>query len=331
MENAHNHWRPSASLEAIQLRAELLARLRQYFADQGVLEVETPLMSSGTIPDPHINSYSIHCPQTLKTAGEAGRYLSSSPEFAMKRLLAAGSGSIYQVCKAFRQDEQGRMHNPEFTLLEWYRLEFDHHRLMDDVVALVTKLADGFRYFESQERLTYRAVFQRYLGLDPFDDVQNLVACAREQGIGPVAGLSETDRDGWLDLLMGQCIQPRLGRNRMTFVYDYPASQAALAQIQASSPPVAERFELFIDGVELANGFHELRDASEQRQRFEQDLVRRKATGQELVKLDVNFLAALDAGLPACSGVALGLDRLQLVLMGASRLDEVMAFPLNRA
>lgn len=330
MNDAKDHWRPSASLEAIQLRAKLLARLRQYFDGEGVLEVETPLMVSGTIPDPHIPSFSIDSTNSQNNADDSNRYLSSSPEFAMKRLLAAGIGSIYQVCKAFRQDEQGRMHNPEFTMLEWYRVGFDHHQLMDDVVALITKMAEGIRYFETEERLTYRAVFQRYLGLDPFDDVRSLMDCARDQGVGPVHGLDDTDRDGWLDLLMGQCIQPQLGKNRMTLVYDYPASQAALARIRAESPPVAERFELFIDGVELANGFHELLDAEEQRQRFDQDLSRRKIDSLEPVLLDEYFLEALEAGLPACSGVALGLDRLQLVLMEARSLDEVMAFPFDR-
>jgi lysyl-tRNA synthetase class 2 len=248
----------------------------------------------------------------------------------MKRLLAAGSGDIYQVCKAFRQGEQGRMHNPEFTLLEWYRVDFDHHQLMDDVVALVAQLAEGLRDFKTEERLTYEAVFQEYLGLDPYSDMQSLMAWARDQGIGPVPGLSDTDRDGWLDLIMGQYIQPRLGKGRLTFVYDYPASQAALARIRADSPPMAERFELFIDGVELANGFHELQDPGEQRERFALELERRKALGLDPVYLDEYFLQALEAGLPACSGVALGLDRLLLVLMGHGHLDEVMAFSYSR-
>jgi lysyl-tRNA synthetase class 2 len=330
VDHTNDHWRPSASLQAIQFRAGLLARLRQYFLQQGVLEVETPLISSGTIPDPHIPSFSLDLHHTGISSESSCRYLNTSPEFAMKRLLAAGSGSVYQVCKAFRQGEQGRLHNPEFTLLEWYRVGFDHHQLMDDVVALIARLSDGLRKFEPEERLTYQAVFQRYLGLDPFGDIQGIIACARNQGIGPVTGLSDTDRDGWLDLLMGQCIHPRLGENRMTFVYDYPASQAALARISEDKPPVAERFELFIDGVELANGFHELQDVVEQRKRFQQELMRRKAAGLASVSLDEYFLESLEAGLPACSGVALGLDRLQLVLMGAKSLDEVIAFPFNR-
>ncbi|WP_455218317.1 EF-P lysine aminoacylase EpmA [Kaarinaea lacus] len=328
--NRESRWWPSAPLETIQVRAKLLARLRSYFATAGVLEVDTPIMVSGTIPDPHIPSFSVNPNLASTRPGTLGPYLGSSPEFAMKRLLAAGSGSIYQVCKAFRQGEQGRFHNPEFTLVEWYRTGFDHHRLMDDVSALVTSLAEGYRTLEAEERLTYRSVFQRYLGVDPFDDVQVLRTCAQDHGMDPVSGLDDQDRDGWLDLMISQCIQPRLGENRLTFVYDYPASQAALSRIRADIPPVAERFELFIDGVELANGFHELQDAREQRERFEHDLQRREISGLEPVMLDEYFLDALEAGLPGCSGVALGLERLQMVLTGAGSLAEVMLFPHDR-
>jgi lysyl-tRNA synthetase class 2 len=249
----------------------------------------------------------------------------------MKRLLAAGSGSIYQICKAFRQGEQGRLHNPEFTLLEWYRPDFDHHRLMDEVATLVILLAEGYRVFESEERFTYGDCFQSYLELDPYvADVPRLKACAQQQGLEINSGLAEMDRDGWLDLLMSHCIQPKLGQNRQSFVYDYPASQAALAKIRPDSPPVAERFELFIDGVELANGFHELQDAAEQRTRFEQELRGRRESGLEDVAYDEYLLAALEAGLPECAGVAMGLDRLLLVLTGTSQLEDVVCFPFDR-
>lgn len=325
--NKEKNWRPSASFDAIQRRAECLARIRRYFADKEVLEVETPLLVSATIPDPNIPSFSTVAAQP----GGFRRYLSTSPEFAMKRLLAAGSGPIYQVCKAFRQGEQGGIHNPEFTLLEWYRPGFDYHQLMDDVVALITVLADGHRVFETEERLSYSECFQHYLGLNPHEaDVDHLKACAEEQGLGTNTGLSETDFDGWLDLLMSHCIQPHLGLNRPCFVYDYPASQAALAKIRPDTPPVAERFELFIDGVELANGFHELQDADEQRARFERELRRRREAGLEPVEIDEYLLDALVAGLPDCAGVALGLDRLLLVLTGASRLEDTLSFPFDR-
>lgn len=311
-------------------RAKLLSRVRQYFDDTGALEVETPLLTSATVPDPNIPSFSTS--SVGKSPGESRRYLNTSPEFAMKRLLAAGSGPIYQTCKAFRQGEQGRLHNPEFTLLEWYRPGFDHHQLMDEVATLVKILTDAQRTFEQEERLTYGDCFQRYLGLDPYSaDVPRLKRCANEQGLGPVSGLAEDDKDGWLDLLMGHCIQPNLGNNRLTFVYDYPQSQAALAIIRPGSPPVAERFELFVDGVELANGFHELQNAQEQRLRFENDLASRQTGGLEPVPIDGNLLAALEAGLPDCAGVAIGLDRLLLVLMRVSRLDDVITFPYERA
>ncbi len=306
--------------------------MRRYFAEKGVLEVETPLLASATTPDPNIPSFST----AAANAGEQSRYhscryLSTSPEFAMKRLLAAGSGPIYQICKAFRQGELGRLHNPEFTLLEWYRPGFDHHRLMDEVAALVMDLAEGYRVFEVEERLTYGECFQRYLDIDPYVvDAPRLKICAEQQGLETNSGLAEMDRDGWLDLLMSHCIQPNLGQGRLSFVYDYPASQAALAKIRPGSPSVAERFELFIDGVELVNGFHELRDAAEQKARFESELQHRQENGLDGVKIDEYLLDALEAGLPDCAGVAMGLDRLLLVLTGASGLEEVLTFPYVR-
>jgi len=331
-EQDSTHWRPSASLEAIKLRAECLTRIREYFAEEGVLEVETPLMTMGTIPDPNIPSFSINFPENKNSQGKTRRYLSSSPEFAMKRLLTAGSGSIYQVCKAFRQGEQGRMHNPEFSLLEWYRVGYDYHQLMDEVEALVTKLANGLRTFEADEKVSYRDVFLRALEIDPMvASIHELKTCAQDYGVGSVVGLDNSDRDAWLDLLMGHCIQPLLGKNRLTFVYDYPASQAALASIREGEVPVAERFELFIDGVELANGFNELGDVEEQKERFSGDLAKRKARGMDEIELDEYFLAALEAGMPECAGVALGLDRLLLVLMGSQRLEDVLAFSFDLA
>ncbi|MBE9549755.1 MAG: EF-P lysine aminoacylase GenX, partial [Proteobacteria bacterium] len=262
----------------MQQRAELLIRVRRYFAENGALEVETPLLASATTPDPNIPSFTT----AVANPGDSRRYLNTSPEFAMKRLLAAGSGSIYQICKAFRQGERGGLHNPEFTLLEWYRPGFDHHRLMDEVAALVIGLAEGYRAFGTEERLTYGDCFQRYLELDPYAaDVSCLKTRAEQQGLEINSGLADMGRDGWLDLLMSHCIQPHLGQNRLSFVYDYPASQAALARIRPGSPPVAERFELFLDGVELANGFHELQDAAEQRTRFEEELGRRQENGLE--------------------------------------------------
>ncbi len=309
-----------------------MGRLRRFFADKGVLEVETPLLSSAATTDPQIHSFETRY-QGPGAAQGRPLYLATSPEFAMKRLLAAGSGPIYQVCKAFRQGEAGRLHNPEFTLLEWYRPGFDHFQLMDEVEQLVIELADGRLPDAAAERLSYAALFQRHLGLDPHTaDSETLARCAA--GFPALAGLSGLGRDGWLDLLMSHVIQPRLGQGRLTFVYHYPASQAALARIRqpaADAPAVAERFELFYRGVELANGFHELTDSAEQRARFERDRAQRHVQGLPFMPMDERLLAALGEGLPPCAGVALGLDRLLLVFNGLTQLSDTVAFPFERA
>lgn len=310
----------------------MLKCLRRYFAQQGVLEVETPLLASAGTTDPHIPNFSFSDTRSSGLDDVTRRYLNTSPEFAMKRLLAAGSGPIYQVCKAFRQGEQGRHHNPEFSLLEWYRPGFDHHQLMQDVAALVGELAEGLREFGPVEYLSYHDCFQQQLGLDPHTATAKMLRdCAQKNGLPMVSGLADDDRDGWLDLLMSLSIQPQLGRGHLCFVYDYPENQAALARVRPGNPAVAERFELFIDGVELANGFHELQDAEEQRSRFEADLVQRQKAGQEEIVLDERLLSALAAGLPACAGVALGLDRLQMVLSGEQYLRGVLSFDYERS
>ncbi|MEM7356633.1 MAG: EF-P lysine aminoacylase EpmA, partial [Acidobacteriota bacterium] len=249
-------------------RAGLLADLRCFFAERGVLEVETPLLAAGTITDPHLASLSCEI-----AAGAAPRlYLQTSPEFAMKRLLAAGSGAIFQICKAFRDGEAGSRHNPEFTLLEWYRPGFDHHRLMDEMDELLGAILG----LPAAERLTYAEAFERHAGLDPHRaPLVDLRAVAGSRGI-EIVGAAPDDRDGWLHLLMSHLVEPELGRRRPTFLHDFPASQAALARVREGDPPLAERFEVYSEGVELANGFHELRDAGEQRRRFAADLEQRR-------------------------------------------------------
>lgn len=330
MAEQSSDWRPSATLATLRQRAELLARLRGYFAQQGVLEVETPLLASAGVTDPHIPSFSLS--DTPGQDGGTQRYLNTSPEFAMKRLLVAGSGPIYQVCKAFRQGEQGRHHNPEFSLLEWYRPGSDHHQLMQDVAALISELAEGLRKFGPVEYLSYHDCFQQQLGLDPHTATAPVLReCAQQNGAPVVCGLADDDRDGWLDLLMSLCVQPHLGRGHLCFVYDYPESQAALARVRPGNPAVAERFELFIDGIELANGFHELQDAGEQRARFEADLARRQRDGLEPIIMDERLLGALEAGLPTCAGVALGLDRLLMVLAEKQYVREVLSFDYGRS
>lgn len=291
------------------------------------MEVETQLCASAPTPDPTLASLRTHYLGPLYPGGKT-LYLQTSPEFAMKRLLAAGSGPIYQICKAFRNGEAGRWHNPEFTILEWYRPGWDHHGLMSEVAALAQRILGADRPVEKH---SYGDLFAQYLGLDPHAaDSRELRACALEQGLAGVDALDLTAGD-WLDLLLTQCIEPRLGREGLCFVYDYPATKASLARIRADSPPVAERFELYVQGIELANGFHELTDAQEQRRRFAQESDSRRRAGQEVPPLDEHFLAALEAGLPSCSGVALGVDRLLMLALGRQRIDEVIAFPLDRA
>jgi lysyl-tRNA synthetase class 2 len=251
----------------------------------------------------------------------------------MKRLLAAGSGSIYQICKVFRDGEAGRLHNPEFTMLEWYRVGFDHHRLMDETGELVRQLLAPYLSLEAPERLSYREAFQRHAGLDPHTAAAgDFATSAKAHKIGvPPELLTQNDLAVWRDLLLTHVVEPMLGQGRLTFIYDYPAAQASLARIQPGDPPVAARFELYLNGIELANGFHELADADEQRTRFERQLHTRAVSGQPLVPMDERLLAALAQGLPDCAGVALGFDRLVMLAAGLRTIEDVIAFPIDRA
>ena len=328
MDLDHASWRPTASIEMIRCRAQLLAKIRTYFEQTNVVEVETPVCSFHAATDPAIESFQLaytgpgfSSPQRL--------YLQTSPEFPMKRLLAAGSGAIYQICKAFRDGESGRQHNPEFTLLEWYRPGFNHHQLMDDVAGLINSVLPEPREVEC---LSYGGIFKRHLNIDPHIATQTeLQQCAKQHGIADADRLDLPSKDGWLDLLLTHCIEPQLGKNCLSFVYDYPASQASLARIGAGSPPLAERFELYVEGMELANGFHELNHADEQCQRFTKDLEKREKEGLPAVPMDKNLLAAISAGLPDCAGVALGIDRLLMQITEAAHIDQVLTFPITRA
>ena len=317
-------WRPTATLDALKRRAVMLAAAREFFARRGVLEVETPILSAAAVSDPQIES------MATRVAGLAAPlYLGTSPEYAMKRLLAAGSGDIYQICKVFRDGERGRWHNPEFTLIEWYRLGFDDSALMNEVEALVASLLSPYRLLGPAERLSYSAALRLHAGVDAHEASEHdLSEAARRHGIECDADL---DRDAKLDLLMGLIVGPRLGLERPCFVCDYPASQAALARLKPGQVPVAARFELYLDGVELANGFHELIDGVAQRGRFERDLTLRRDRGQVQPPLDERLLAALAAGLPDCAGVALGFDRLAALALGAPRLADAMAFTIDNA
>ncbi len=324
-------WRPSATLEILRERARLLALIRAFFADRAVLEVDTPVLSRAAGTEPHLCSFTTQ--YSGPSAPSDGRlYLHTSPEYPMKRLLAAGSGSIYQISKVFRDGEAGRRHNPEFTLLEWYRTGFDHLRLMDEVEALVASVLQKPLSLRETQRLSYREAFLRYAGIDPHTaDTADLADCARRHGITTAIGVENADRTAWLDLLMTHLVETQLGRDCLCFVYDYSADQASLARVRPGTPDLAERFELYVQGVELANGFHELADSAEQRRRFEQDNAARHARGLPELPLDKHLLAALAHGLPDCAGVALGLDRLMMLAVHAQAIQDVIAFPIDRA
>lgn len=300
-----------AGLQQLRDRARMYRHIRAFFDDLGYLEVDTPLLGVSSNSDSHIHSI------RARVMG-APVYLQTSPEFAMKRLLAAGSGSIYQICHAFRDEEKGRLHHPEFTLLEWYSLGFDYRQLMDQVESLIASL---LQQHVSIPRMTYFECFAQVLGLDL---AEAGAATCRQAVTAHIPGIDAQglSRDDCLDLLMSQVVA-RTFRG-FTFVYDYPASQAALARIKPDNPSCAERFELFYADLELANGFTELTDVQEQRRRFEQDNRQRHSQGREVIPLDEAFLAALEVGLPACAGVAIGLDRLMLVSSNSSDISQVL-------
>ncbi|HVF33787.1 MAG TPA: EF-P lysine aminoacylase EpmA [Candidatus Saccharimonadia bacterium] len=318
---------PTATREALLLRARLYALIREFFASRDVLEVETPILSEAGNTDPNIESFrtefSGHAAQ-----GEQTRWLRTSPEFPLKRLVAAGIGDCYELGRVFRNGEAGRRHNPEFTMLEWYRVGFDHHALMDETAALIVAALSLVSRRVSIEKSSYRELFLAHAGVDPFaTTTRELHDALADFGIC-TDGLS---RDDWLDLVLTHRIEPVLRDDVLLIVHDFPPSKAALAKVREGTPAVAERFELMLGAVELANGYHELTDAREQRERFLADNARRRGRNLGEPPLDERLLAALEAGLPACAGVALGVDRLLMAMLGANRLDDVLAFPFDRA
>ena len=312
--------------ERLVLRARLYALIRAFFAQRGVLEVETPMLSAAANTDPNIASFRTRF-HGHADAGPATRWLRTSPEFPLKRLLAAGLGDCYELGRVFRDGEAGGRHNPEFTLLEWYRVGWDARRLALEVAELVQAALASIAQTARVEVLTYAELFARALGVDAHGaDVQTLRAALGGLRVHP-EGL---DRDDWLDLLLTHRIQPLLPAGLITVVHDYPASQCALARVRPGDPPVAARFEVYLGAFELANGYHELNDAAEQRRRFRADNARRRARGLPAMPRDENLLAAL-GDLPDCSGVALGVDRLLMGMAGAAHIGEVLAFDFARA
>jgi lysyl-tRNA synthetase class 2 len=319
-------WKPTAASKALHLRARLNALVRKFFAERGVLEVETPVLSAAGNTDANIESFVLdfHGPTA---AGPARRWLRTSPEYAMKRLLAAGVGNCYELARVFRDGEAGRMHNPEFTMLEWYRIGWTHHQLMDECAELVRDAMRLAGRSVSVRESSFRQLYHDSLGIDP-------LTASEAELRAPLAvfdiNADGLTRDDWLDLLMTHMIQPTIPANRVLMVYDYPKSQAALARVRPGDVPVAERFEVYLGPVELANGYRELNEAGEQRERFERDLSRRQKRGAVQPPIDERLLAALPA-LPDCAGVALGIDRLLMAMLGTDRLPDVLAFPFDRA
>lgn len=321
-------WRPGAGIEALRLRARLNHCIRAFFAARGVLEVETPLMSAAGNTEPNIRSFGLDYAGPNAGASRR-RYLRTSPEFPLKRLLAAGVGDCYELGRVFRDGECGGRHNPEFTMLEWYRLGFDHYRLMDEVAELLLAAFALVGRRLSVRRSSYRALFREHAGVDPATASEADLRAALAGHDIEAEGL---ERDDWLDLLLTHRIEPALPRDELLLLHDFPASQCALARIAGEGDEAyACRFEAYVGGVELANGYHELSDAGEQRARFERDNQRRRARGDAELPIDENLLAALQHGLPDCAGVALGVDRLMMLLTGSERIDQVIAFAGPRA
>jgi lysyl-tRNA synthetase class 2 len=317
-------WRPTAGIAALRRRAQALRSTREFFNSRQVLEVETPAMVNAPVSDVNLGSVSVNVP-----GRDAPLFLHTSPEYAMKRLLAAGSGDIYQICRVYRGAERGRQHNPEFTMLEWYRLGFTLEDLMREVADLTRELLGAAQL--PVEFLSYRDALRRHAGFDPFEaDIAELQRAAQALGLS-ADHARVASRDELLDLIVGAQVGPALGAATLTFLHRYPASQAALARLDADDPRVALRFELYHHGVELANGYHELTNGAEQRLRFAADQKTRASRGLPTFALDAHLLSALDAGVPDCAGVALGFDRVLMLAMGATNIDQVLAFPTERA
>ncbi|GLQ89962.1 EF-P lysine aminoacylase EpmA [Dyella flagellata] len=312
--------------QRLQGRAKLYAMIRAFFADRGVLEVETPILSAAGNTDPNIESFSAPFHGHVD-AGARDRWLRTSPEYPLKRLLADGVGDCYELGRVFRNGEAGERHNPEFTMLEWYRVGWTHRQLMEEAIALVeASLALVGRRVEVLIE-GYRQLFLDELGLDPLNaDIEELRAPLAQYNIHP-EGLT---RDDWLDLLITHKLQPAFPRDRITVIHDYPASQSALARIRPGDPPLAERFELYLGPHELANGYHELNDAAEQRTRFERDNARRRERGLREMPIDEQLLAVLER-MPDCAGVAMGIERLLMCLAGTDKIADVLAFPFSKA
>jgi len=322
-------FKPTASIEMLSSRSELTLAIHQFFSARDFIHVETPLLSHDTVVDRYIQPVGL---QKSKLTGRDGDqeplWLQTSPEFCMKRLLASGATAIYQIAKAFRQGESGGRHNPEFTMLEWYRVGDDMRAGME----LLSDFASAILKRPKSELLSYGDAFQKMAGVEPFvDPVDKFGETLLKHGVSISEFTEETDRDFWLNLILTHLVEPKLGFEAPVIIYDWPPSQAALAIVRDDSPPVAERFELYVDGVELGNGYHELLDADELFRRNEQNNALRVSDGGDPLPVESRLLEAMRAGMPGCSGVAVGVDRLLMVLEGCQNIEQVIAFPLDRA
>ncbi len=329
MTNPAYDFRPTAPWQNLLLRAELLRRVRRFFEDRGFWEVETPLLSADTVVDRHLDPLGVVLPDDPRCP-EVGRrvWLQTSPEFAMKRLLAAGAHAIFQVTRAFRAGERGRLHNPEFTMVEWYRVDDS----MLTGMALLSELSETLLERGPAEQVSYRDVFESQVGVNPHrTSASELAEIAEAKGIATPQGWDVDDCDAWLELLLSELVEPHLGQGRPTILYDYPATQAALAVVRHGEQPVGERFELYASGIELANGYHELLDPAELRRRNARVNRDRQADGKPALPEESRLLAAMEHGLPPCTGVALGFDRVAMLAAGAQCIEQVLAFPIERA
>ncbi len=321
-----SHWQPSASLATLRRRAALLQAIRDFFAAREVIEVTTPLMCSHTVTDPFLVPFTTRY-REIPDGEEKTYYLQTSPEYAMKRLLAAGMGSIYQICPAFRNEEVGREHNPEFTLLEWYRVDFTHHDLMHEIDDMLQKILR----MPPAMHLSYRECFIEFCGIDIFlAKPHQLLAVCEKLGLSFSSALEANDADTLMQIIMQAAIEPKLGFDAPTFVVDYPKSQAALARLNADGKTAA-RFELYINGVEIANGYYECLDPIEQANRFAGDNQKRAQLGKPSVNVDTYLLEAMQQGLPKCAGVAMGLERLMMIAGEQKSLQQCMSFAIDRA
>jgi len=321
-------WQTTSTRKILHTRANVISIIHGFFNNIGVLQIDTPVLSQFANSDPSIESFKIN---TSNSLGSQDYFLHTSPEFAMKRLLACDIGSIYQICKVFRSAEQGRYHNPEFTLLEWYRLDMDHFDLMDEIELLLEKINSKYPFYNNVERISYQNLFLEYINIDPLNssrqDLIKVIEKNKDYSVHDISSLNYTDL---CDILMSHLIQSKMPDKSVIFVYDYPATQASLARLN-NDQLTARRFEIFVSGIEIANGFHELTDAQQQYDRFLNDHKNRIKAQQEVFPIDENLIQALQHGLPNCAGVALGLERLLMLLVNAKHIREVLAFPFDRA